>query len=191
MVHQPSGYFVPSTPTAQPPQMPSSTDRRRQFEQCVDEHSPALYRVAWRMTGCESTASDLVQETFLQAWRGLESLRDAGRMRSWLFGILHNQYLKSVRSVRRMKPMDGVDLHHLATPMSETDADGELLQQALNRLDDDHRLPLLLHLMEELPVAKVARLLELPEGTVASRISRARKKLQAQLGPRLNVESGR
>lgn len=171
--------------------MPSSTDRRRQFEQCVDEHSPALYRVAWRMTGCESTASDLVQETFLQAWRGLESLRDAGRMRSWLFGILHNQYLKSVRSVRRMKPMDGVDLHHLATPMSETDADGELLQQALNRLDDDHRLPLLLHLMEELPVAKVARLLELPEGTVASRISRARKKLQAQLGPRLNVESGR
>lgn len=169
--------------------MPPSDDRRRQFEQCVDDHSPALFRVAWRLTGCRTVAGDLVQETFLQAWRGLESLREPGRMRAWLFGILHNQHLKSIRTSRRMKTLEDIDPDSLAASISGSEADGERLQQALDQLDDDHRLPFLLHVMEEMPVAEVARLLELPEGTVTSRIFRARKKLQSRLGARINAEA--
>jgi RNA polymerase sigma-70 factor, ECF subfamily len=96
-------------------------------------------------------------------------------MRAWLFGILHNQYLKAAHTSRRVSQLDESLACELAAPVDRAETDDERLQQSLGRPDDDHRLPLLLHLMEELPVAEIARMLEIPGGTVTSRIHRARK----------------
>lgn len=73
------------------------------FELAVDENADAMYRVAWRLTGEQQWATDLVQETYLQAWQGLGSLRDRTRLRSWMFGILHRQYLKQLRNKTRIR----------------------------------------------------------------------------------------
>jgi RNA polymerase sigma-70 factor (ECF subfamily) len=164
--------------------MPSPDELRRQFEQSVDQHAEGLFRVAARLTGSTDRASDLVQETFLQAWRGLAGLRDPGRLRAWLFGILHRQYLKQLRANRRIRTADAVELDGvIGLAGCATSEESEWLQRGLDQLDDEHRLPLLMHVMEELPVAEVARILELPEGTVMSRVFRARKKMQALLRP--------
>ena len=72
-------------------------DPRKLYAQCVEQCADSLYRVAFRLTGSEAEARDLVQETFLQAWRSLDSLREVDRMRSWMFSILRNQHSKLVR----------------------------------------------------------------------------------------------
>ena len=82
--------------------MSESQARTSLFESCVERYHPSLYRVAYRLTGRQALAMELVQETYLQAWRGLSSLRDPERMRSWLFAIMRRQYLKQMeRNVER------------------------------------------------------------------------------------------
>ncbi len=163
-------------------------EKKRLFEHCVADHHAAMYRVALRLTGCTNAARDLVQEAYLQAWSGLEGLRDPQRMTSWLFAILRNQHLKRVRREGRNRPLREQDLQNLSDhhPASSRTYSGTVpqetidqVQTAVEQLDDDHKWPLLLHVMEELSVQEVATALELPPGTVMSRLHRARKKLKA------------
>ena len=79
----------------------SDQQLQRQFESAVDEHAAALYRVAWRLTSDGHLANELVQETWLQAWQGLATLRDPDKLKSWLFGIMRFQYSKLVRRETR------------------------------------------------------------------------------------------
>jgi RNA polymerase sigma-70 factor (ECF subfamily) len=158
--------------------MPKNPELRRQFEECIDACADSLYRVAFRLTGNETLARELVQETYLNAWQGLESLTNRNRMRSWMFSILRNQYTKLLG--REAKA--GIATENLE-PMVET-ADSrpsdfaDVVQNAISQLSDLHKLPLLLVAMEGISVDEAASILELPRGTVLSRLHRGRQKLK-------------
>lgn len=169
--------------------------RQRQFEQCVDQHHAGLYRVALRLTGREAVAAELVQETYLQAWRGLSSLRDAERMRAWLYAILRRQFFKSLgRSPEWLatdfhsatEHDDGEQstgtgwLDRLAAvpdqrPQSEQ---RDLIQWALQQLEVRYRFPVLLQLIEDMSVNEIGQALELPQGTVLSHLHRGKQQLR-------------
>ena len=162
--------------------MPEEVQKRRLFEQCVNRHADSMYRVAFRLTGTADLAGELVQETFLNAWRGLDSLQDPEKMRSWMFSILRNQYRKSMRAVSRARQIAAGSLDTLTDRApGELSDESERVQQALNSLDDQHRFPLLLVTMEGLSVDAVAEMLDVPRGTVLSRLHRGREKLRRKL----------
>ncbi len=177
--------------------MSASAARKRQFEQCVDQHHEGLYRVAFRLTGREATASELVQETYLNAWRGLDSLREVDRMRAWLFAILRRQFLKSLGRSKEWLATDvapsGTDNDGLGQGSSwfeqqafvpdptEQSEHRDLIHWAIQQLDVRYRFPVLLQLMEEMTVEEISQALELPQGTVLSHLHRGKQQLRAIL----------
>ncbi len=170
--------------------MPPDPQLQRQFESAVDEHAAALYRVACRLTGHHHLAGELVQETYLQAWQGLGSLRDRAKLKSWLFGILRFQYAKLVRRESRINSLHEGDADSLSAPGSgETGELVDQVQAAVAELADEHRFPILLVSMEGLTVDEAAAILELPRGTVLSRLHRGRQKLKQILQRTADVES--
>lgn len=150
---------------------------RQQFEDCVDSCADSIYRVAFRLTANPTLARELVQETYLNAWRSLPSLEDPGRMRAWMFAILRNQYSKLMRHESKSVTTQAA-MEHLPDQESRSDETTDEVQFALNKLDDNHKLPLLLVTMEGMSVAEAASVLGLPRGTVLSRLSRGREKLK-------------
>lgn len=158
--------------------MSKQTDRRELFEQCIESCADSMYRVAFRLTGDSTLATDLVQETSLAAWKNLDSLRDPQRMRSWIFSILRNQYSKLVRHEKR-NPTAIEAIEEI--PKNESHDREELrqtVQLSVSQLEEKHRMPLLLVSMEGFSVDEAAEILQIPRGTVLSQLSRARDKLK-------------
>jgi RNA polymerase sigma-70 factor (ECF subfamily) len=158
---------------------------RRQVQQLVEEHYAALYRYAFRLAGSQADAEDLTQETFCQAQLKLHQLRDPGRARAWLFSILRNAYLHRTRSKKHEHavPLDWVgDLpDRLPGPLPEVDP--ERLQEALNELPEVFRTPVILFYFEDFSYRDIAGQMDLPIGTVMSRLARAKAHLRARLLP--------
>jgi RNA polymerase sigma-70 factor (ECF subfamily) len=152
-------------------------------QRLVEEHYQALYRYAYRLSGCSADAEDLTQETFCKAQLNLAQLRDAGRTKPWLFSILRNDYLHRVRSGRqeRCVPLDAVG--DLPEPLSDPlpDIDPEQLQQALNDLPEGFRTPIILYYFEDFSYRDIAEQMEMPIGTVMSRLARAKAHLRSRL----------
>lgn len=158
--------------------MHEKPDTQKRFEACVETCSDSMYRVAFRLTGNSVEAEDLVQESYSQAWQKIDSLRDTGKMRSWMFAILRNQYLKRNRAKR---PFVSEDVESIADPQSLAPQDAnstELIQQALDQLDEDQRLPILLVSMEGVSVEEASEIIGVPRGTILSRMHRGRQKLK-------------
>jgi RNA polymerase sigma-70 factor (ECF subfamily) len=179
-------------------QMSDSTARKRQFEQCVEQHHEGLYRVALRLTGREATAIELVQETYLHAWRGLDSLREVDRMRAWLYAILRRQFLKTLGRSNEWLATDvasygaeiieglpdgsvWLDQQAFVPDPAERSDQRELIQWAVQRLDVRYRFPVLLQLMEEMSIEEIGQALELPQGTVLSHLHRGKQQLRSIL----------
>ena len=158
--------------------MAIEADQRKKFEQCIEACAGSLYRVAFRLTGNATLANELVQETYLNAWRSIDSLKDTNKLRSWLFAIMRNQYSKIV--IKENKAISTTDqIEGIGT--AETTRRQELrraVQEAVNELDEKHRLPVLLVSMEGMTVDQAAEILQIPRGTVLSRLSRGREKLK-------------
>ena len=154
-----------------------STDRqlRQQFEQCVDQHADSMYRVAFRLTGNRDIATELVQETYCQAWGSIQKLRDLEKIRSWMFAILRNQYSKHIRKTKRIQQLEAPE--SLSAP-DESGADTTEIQIGIQQLDEKYKLPLLLVSMEGLSVEEAAGVLDLPKGTVLTRLHRGRNSLK-------------
>lgn len=165
--------------------MPDDLQSRQLFEQCIDQHADSLYRVALRLTGNRDLADELIQETYLQAWRNIQSLRDLNRMRGWMFAILRNQFSKMIRRLPKANQMTDLQAAEIVAVESQNEHVQAHVQSALNRLDDDQKLPLLLVLMEGLSVDEAAEILKIPRGTVLSRMHRGRQKLKQLLRPEL------
>lgn len=157
--------------------MQDHSDLRKLFEACVESCSESMYRVAWRMTGDAGTAEELVQETFSQAWQKIDSLRDSTKMRSWLFAILRNQSLKAFRKKRPTASLavESVVDHRLESGKNEQ---ADIVQRAIEQLNDNQRLPILLVSMEGLSVDEASEILNIPRGTVLSRMHRGRQRLK-------------
>ena len=154
--------------------MDERTNPREQFELCVRECADSMYRVAFRLTGNRTLANELVQETYFQAWKNIESLKDRARMKGWLFSILRNQQSKLLRKERNHRADPFVDLP-MENDRSETE---DLVQFAIGQLEESSRLPILLVVMEGVSVNEAAEILDVPRGTVLSRIHRGKDKLK-------------
>ncbi len=147
----------------------------------VADHHQVVYRYAYRLTGSTADAEDLTQQVFLQAQEKLGQLRQAESARSWLLTIARNQFL---RECDKRKPLLAGDLHSEAQRVSVDTADaidGEALQAALNELPPHYRLVVTMFYFDECPYREIAERLDIPIGTVMSRLARAKEHLRARL----------
>ncbi|MCO6453905.1 MAG: RNA polymerase sigma factor [Pirellulaceae bacterium] len=156
-----------------------------EFIALVDAHGPALYRVAYRLTGDAHDAEDLVQETFRSVWKGRAGYEPGRGDRAWLTCILRRRVVDWWR--KRQRP-DAVSPHEMpdvgmAGPDPAADEYSDKVQAALNVLPRELRETLLLVVVGELTHQEVADLLQVPLGTVLSRVNRARRKLRQLLVP--------
>ena len=159
---------------------------RSVYESWVRDHSAGLYRCAYRLSGRADVAEELVQDTFVEAWRSIKSLRDAASARGWLMAILRHRYARWVRDEARRPSSGGAvggpasieNLPSAAPTPGEALGQRDWLQAGLDSLDDRFKLPLIMVFMEGLSCEEAARALELPVGTVLSRLYRARQKLR-------------
>lgn len=149
----------------------------------IDSHYASLYRYAVRLSGSAADAEDLTQETFGKALTRLSQLRDADRAKPWLFRILRNEYLHRKRDERRAKviPLDSVGDQPDPPPDVGMGVDPQELQAALEELDETFRTPLILFYFEDFSYRDIAYQMELPIGTVMSRLARAKAYLRAKL----------
>jgi len=162
--------------------MASSAD---EFPHLVDAHYEAVFRYAFRLSGSSADAEDLTQEAFGKAFTRLAQLREPERAKAWLFRILRNLYLHKVRDDKRHKiiPLDSVgDLPGRET-VDQPEIDPKKLQDALNELEESFRTPLILFYFEEFSYRDIAEQMELPIGTVMSRLARAKAYLRLKLTP--------
>src|SRR5687767_5012046 len=121
------------------------------FEELVSRHAETLYRVAFRLTGRADVAEDLVQESFLDAFRGLKQLRSGDSAFAWLVSILRRRRVKWLKANAKstVLPYPVVDLAApIPDPPTEIDADD--LARALDRLPDEFREPLILFYFENM-----------------------------------------
>lgn len=144
-----------------------------------DEHHVALFRFAWRLTGSQADAEDIVQECFLALMRpGCSFDPDRTSLQTYLFGAVRNQALKRIRTAE--PPADAFTLQ---TP--ERECFTTELQQAVSRaiatLPDGQREVLLMAHYEQLPLADIAEIMDLELGAVKSRLQRARSSLREML----------
>lgn len=150
----------------------------------VEQHYESLYRFAYRLSGKAADAEDLTQQTFLDAQRKLDTLRDPDKVRAWLFMIVRNLYR---RRLRDQGSHSEVTLEAVGEPVSEETAvqplDSESLQGVLDALPDEFRTVLVLFYFQELSYREISEQLDVPIGTVMSRLSRGKKHLRQRLSP--------
>ncbi len=153
--------------------------------QLMIDHHAAVYAYAFRLTGQQADAEDVAQQTFLMAQRNLHQLRQPENPVPWLLAIARSCWFKSRR---RQRPVDAaaveLDVNQIPGDLpAGGDIDGERLQMALDDLAEEFRLPLVMYFFEELSYKEIAAELEIPIGTVMSRLARAKKHLRKALSP--------
>ncbi len=152
------------------------------LETLVDAYHAALYRYAFRLSGTAADAEDLTQQVFLIAAQKLDQVRSAACIRSWLYAVLRNCYL---RERRRMEQQGGIpvpiDLESIPEQIQADEIDREQLQNAIDALSDEYKLVVLMFYFEDCTYREIAERLELPIGTVMSRLSRGKEHLRRHL----------
>lgn len=154
------------------------------YETLVRDHSKDLYRIAFMFCGEPDRAEDLVQECFMEAWKGISKLRHVDRARAWLIQILRIRWYRTLNQlVRRRENECSDDLADIAAEGSPEDemSSHDWIRQALQQLEPANREVFLLTVMEGFRCREVAEMMEVPLGTVLSRLHRARVKLKAYL----------
>ena len=156
------------------------------FEAETMQHINDLYRTALRITRDASEADDLVQETYLQAWKSFDNYELGTNARAWLYKILFNKFDHHRRKkYTQAKYIQGADdlvfgMAAWTAPVPQDLTDEEVIA-ALNKLPDHYRSVVLLADVHEFDYKEVAAILEIPIGTVMSRLSRARGQLKKTL----------
>ncbi|MCE5327712.1 MAG: sigma-70 family RNA polymerase sigma factor [Planctomycetaceae bacterium] len=150
------------------------------FHGLVARHGLYLYRLAVRLLGNASDAEDAVQETLAGAHRGLKSFGERSSVKTWLTRILVRQ---SARQLQRRTRRAVVPLQHAqAAPLADSASEGSDVrmdvQAAIEALGGDHRTVIVLRELEGLSYEEISQVLEIPPGTVESRLFRARRQLQ-------------
>ncbi|MDI9520511.1 MAG: RNA polymerase sigma factor [Bacillota bacterium] len=143
------------------------------FTQKVREKERSLYRIAVSYLKNDAEAADAVQDALLTAWEKRNTLRQTEYFGTWLTRILINRCKQQLRKRRPTAELS----EQTPAGMPDTEA-GLALRMALEELDPSYRIPLLLYHLDGYSVAEISRILLLPQGTVKSRLSRARAKLK-------------
>jgi len=164
--------------------------RRETVRRLVRDEYQIVYRFAYRLAGSAADAEDLTQQTFLLACRKIDQLRTSDRPRSWLFTIVRNCFLKSRQKRKHLEFVDHETDWVAEIPVHESQGfDNEQLQQALQEMPEIFRTPVLLHYFEELSYKEIARILDVPIGTIMSRLARGKEALRARLTEKEAVAS--
>ena len=165
--------------------------RQKRFETLVKVYSNDLYRFAYWLCSNHSIADDLVQETFLRAWKALDKLEDEKKAKSWLITILRRE---NARRFER-KSFDLIDIEEVVVEDKislnpEQSLQKQQLHQAILNLDVDYREPLILQTIGGFKTSEIAQMLNLNLNTVNTRLFRARNQLRHKLCKDLNQISG-
>jgi RNA polymerase sigma-70 factor, ECF subfamily len=161
------------------------------FEVLVRRHQKAIFNLVYRMLGDYDEAAEVSQETFLSAYRSIGQFRGDANFSTWLYRIAINHASTRRRGLakwqQRTVPLDTTE------PVNEREPDPadiverkevqELVQKALNSLEASDAMIILLKDLQDVPYEEVARVLDVPVGTVKSRLHRARKALRSRLAP--------
>ncbi len=169
----------------------SLVDRARRgdldaFEEIVHARMDTVYRLSFAILGDEAEARDAAQETFITAWRQIGRVRDPARFDAWLQRVAVNAARMTHRARRRRAVREIASsriggMPERASASRPAEADARTLGAALRRLPVEQRSILVLHHLEGHPVAELAEILEIPVGTVKSRLHTARQALQAAI----------
>ena len=169
------------------------------FTDLAMEHMPSLYSAALRMTRNAADAEDLVQETYLRAFRGFGGFEEGTNLKAWLYRILTNTFINRYRAKKRRPEETDFDdvedfylyrrIGGLEEARATRSAEDELMdlfpeaevKGALESLPENFRLPVLLADVEGFSYKEIAEILDIPIGTVMSRLHRGRKALQKAL----------
>lgn len=153
-----------------------------EIQRLVQDYYQPVYRYAFRLTGSADDSEDLVQQVFLAAHSRLDQLRDPTKAGAWLYGILRGCVGKYYRKRRPVSAVAlDLDLDGLPEKFHDSPIDQQQLQTALNDLPPDFRTVLLMFYFEDLSYQEIARTLDIPIGTVMSRLARAKTHLRSRL----------
>ena len=154
------------------------------FEALVEARVGSMVRTAMAILGREDEARDAVQDTLVTAWRELASLRDPAAFDAWLTRILVNRCRRGLRTfgLTRMREIPADQVAEIDLPRTADVAgavvDRGALERAFGRLSIDERTILVLHHLDGRPLASIAAVLKIPEGTAKSRLFKARRSLE-------------
>ncbi|HEY3762701.1 MAG TPA: RNA polymerase sigma factor [Verrucomicrobiae bacterium] len=158
------------------------------FESLVAKHYEPLYQFAFSLTRDEAEACDLTQQTFcIWAAKG-HQLRDVSKVKTWLFTTLHREFLGTRR---RQSRFPHVELEHASaelpsvSPVSVNQLDAAQLLEALAQLDEIYRAPVALFYLQDYSYNEIAEILEIPLGTVKSRLTRGLARLYQLLSDKI------
>jgi RNA polymerase sigma-70 factor (ECF subfamily) len=176
-----------------------ASEEHERFEALVNEHLDGLYGTALRLTRNRAAAEDLIQDTFLKAWRSYRTFQDGTNARAWLYKILMNAYIDTYRRQARTpevvdqedvgefylyaKALDSEELKRAGDPeeiLLSTIMDADV-KAALEQVPETFRAPVILADLEEFSYREIADILDIPIGTVMSRLYRGRRHLQRLL----------
>jgi RNA polymerase sigma-70 factor (ECF subfamily) len=156
-----------------------------EFEDLVDAHYKMLFRFAMSLARDEATACDLVQETFcIWAEKGGQ-LRDKSKAKTWLFTTLHREFLSHRRRAARFsdEPLDEKTTESIPSPDEDADRqlDGQRALELLGELDETYRAPVTLFYLQQHSYKDIAAILDVPIGTVMSRLARGKELLRRKM----------
>ena len=155
-----------------------------EFQSLVSLHYENLYRFALSLCGREAEACDLTQQTFYRwAQRGFQ-LRDRSKAKTWLFTTLYREHLGTQRRVAKFPQVEIESVEHELPKLETTtvnEMDGHSVMEALHQLDEAYRVPLTLFYLQQHSYLEIAAMLEIPIGTVMSRLSRGKAQLRSRL----------
>lgn len=173
----------------------SEDEKKQLFEKEMLPHLDSLYNFAFRLSLNEDDSNDLVQETFLKAFRFIDSFNPGTNAKAWLFRILKNSFINEYRKNAK-KPTE-VDYNEVESYYNSDDVNesitsdlridaisgmmGDEVANALNNLDVEFRTVIILCDLEGFKYEEMAKILDIPIGTVRSRLHRARQLLREQL----------
>ena len=169
---------------------------RDAFGELVEQYRDNVYRLAYRMCGNAYDADEAAQEAFVAAWRALPNFRGDAKFSTWLYRLTTNAAIDVMRREKRHQTVGDGEMMDLAddadSPQEtvERTEQQEAVQKALATLSEEYREVLLLRYMEELDYAEIAEVLQLPSGTVKSRINRAKAALKTALLKSGNIFGG-
>ena len=157
---------------------------RVKIQQVADAWYDPLYRFAFSLSKNPDDAMDLTQSAFYKLTEKIDDIRDPSRIKSWLFSVVHRAYIDQYRHTTKF-PKDTIDSVPEPAEAQKNrpgdSADCEVVLQALQTLDERFRAPLALYYLNDFSYRDIAKALEIPIGTVMSRLRRAKDQLRAIL----------
>ena len=162
--------------------MTNETERTHRFNELAEAYSTDLYRYAMWLCGNDALAKDLVQETFLRAWRALDNLKEVAAAKSWLITILRREYARTFeRKVPKFTDLEKVVIVEDDELEPDDRAERDLLRSGILKLEPKYREPLLLQVVFGHSCAEISEQLGISKSAVMTQLFRAREKLRVQM----------